>query len=96
LNRCQRKRTEKPPQTEKLLRPPGYSLSIRLESTFDSVLNCLLAASLFSALSAVCVVSLAILLGANAPMKVSAPFFTVKCDERELFAGPFAASGRKN
>jgi hypothetical protein len=38
----QRKRTEKPPQTGKLLRPPGYSLSIRLERTFDSVLDCLI------------------------------------------------------
>jgi len=66
-DRCQRKRTEKPPQAEKLLRPPGYSLSVRLESTFDSVLNCLLAASLFSAFSVASAVSLAISLGLKAP-----------------------------
>jgi hypothetical protein len=30
--RC-RKRSEKPPQAEELLRPPGYSLAIRLEET---------------------------------------------------------------
>jgi hypothetical protein len=50
----QRKRTGKPPQTEKLLRPPGYSLSIRLEKTFDSVFDCLLTASVLSAFFGFC------------------------------------------
>jgi len=31
LDREHRKKTEKPPQSEKLLRPPGYSLSLRLD-----------------------------------------------------------------
>jgi hypothetical protein len=38
-DRRQRKQTEKPPQSEKLLRPPGYSLSARLDKTFDSFLK---------------------------------------------------------
>ena len=82
-DRRQRKRTEKPPQTEKLLRPPGYSLSIRLEKTFDSVLNCLLTASVFSVFSGVFAVILAGLLGAKAPVSVLALGF--------LIALPFVA-----
>ncbi len=36
LERERRKRTEKSPQTEKLLRPPGYSLSLQLDKLFDA------------------------------------------------------------
>jgi hypothetical protein len=38
IDRWKRKRTEKPPQVEKLLRPAGYSLAIRLDETMDAVL----------------------------------------------------------
>lgn len=68
LDRRQRKHTEKPPQSEKLLRPPGYSLSICLEKTFDSILDNLFAACLFSTFSAVGFYALAVLLGSKAPM----------------------------
>ena len=47
IDRRLRARTEKPPQTEKLLRPPGYSLSQKLDQIVDSVLNNLLFAGFF-------------------------------------------------
>jgi hypothetical protein len=67
-DRRQRKRTEKPPQTVKLLRPPGYSLSIRFEKAFDLLVDCLLAATVLSAFSGICVVFLARSLGVKAPL----------------------------
>lgn len=67
-DRRQRKQTEKPPQSEKLLRPPGYSLSIRLDDTFDLVIERTLIASVLSAISSACVIALAISLGAHAPV----------------------------
>jgi hypothetical protein len=33
IDKRNRKATEKPPQSEKLLRPPGYSLAIRVDET---------------------------------------------------------------
>ena len=65
--RRQRKQIEKPPQSEKLLRPPGYSLSIRLDETLDLVIQRILTASVLSAISSAGVIALAILLGAHAP-----------------------------
>jgi hypothetical protein len=67
-DRHQRKHTEKPPQSEKLLRPPGYSLSIRLDETFDLVIERILIASTLSAISSAGVIALAGLLGAHAPV----------------------------
>lgn len=67
-DRHSRKRTEKPPQTDKLLRPPGHSLSIRLEKTYDSLVDSLLAATFFSAFSGICVVWFASLLGLRAQL----------------------------
>lgn len=49
IDRRNRKRKEKPPQSEKLLRPPGYSLAIRLEQMIDSILQGISAACVFSA-----------------------------------------------
>lgn len=68
LDRRQRKHTEKPPQSEKLLRPPGWSLSIRLEKTFDSILDNLFAACALSAFSAAGFVAIAVSFGAKAPV----------------------------
>lgn len=67
-DRRQRKRVEKPPQAEKLLRPPGYSLSIRLEKTSDAVLLELLKAFFLG--SVACAVALVFyrLLTARAPV----------------------------
>jgi membrane protein implicated in regulation of membrane protease activity len=67
-DRRQRKHTEKPPQSEKLLRPPGYSLAIRLENTFESFLDNAFAACALSAFSAIGIFTLAGLLGLNAPV----------------------------
>lgn len=39
MDQRRRKRVERPPQTEKLLRPPGYSLSLQLDKTVESILT---------------------------------------------------------
>jgi hypothetical protein len=65
-DRRQRRHTEKPPQSERLLRPPGYSLSIRLDKTLDSFLDNLGAASVLSVCSAAGFFGLAVLLGSQA------------------------------
>lgn len=83
LDRRKRKHTEKPPQTEKLMRPPGYSLSIRLEKSFDSILDNLFAACFFSAFSAAGFYALAVLLGSKAP--------AIWLAGGVLFAAPFLA-----
>ena len=82
-HRRQRRRVSKPPQTEKLLRPAGYSLSLRLEKTFDALINNLLAAFMLSAIAGGGIVVFASLLGANAPAStllfgflIAAPFIT--------------------
>jgi ABC-type bacteriocin/lantibiotic exporter with double-glycine peptidase domain len=46
--RERRKRTEKPPQTEKLLRPPGFSLLQQLNEAIDTVIFESLTACVFS------------------------------------------------
>jgi hypothetical protein len=69
-DRRQRKRTEKPPQTTKLLRPPGHSLSIKLDNTLDSLVFSLLMATVLCAFSAGCVVKLAGFCSAEAPLVV--------------------------
>ncbi len=82
-DRRQRKHTEKPPQSEKLLRPPGYSLSLRLDETFDLAIQRILTASTLSAISSAGVIALAGLLGMRAPasyvalcLLVVAPFIS--------------------
>src|ERR1019366_1592746 len=58
IDRRRRKRLEKPPQLEKLLRPPGYSLSIRLDEVFDKIIfESFMASGLavFAGASAICV-----------------------------------------
>jgi hypothetical protein len=54
IDRAWRKESEKPPQTEKLLRPPGYSLSLQLEKTFDAIVDNLIAACGLSSLAGIC------------------------------------------
>lgn len=39
IEQQRRQQVEKPPQTEKLLRPPGHSLSLRLDQTIESILT---------------------------------------------------------
>ncbi|MGA2871341.1 MAG: hypothetical protein ABSF34_19530, partial [Verrucomicrobiota bacterium] len=73
-DRAQRKKSGKPPQTEKLLRPPGHSLALQLDKTIDSVIDSLLASCAFSALAGSCVLSLSYLLAAGAPPRWWAVF----------------------
>jgi hypothetical protein len=68
FDRRQRRHTEKPPQSEKLLRPPGYSLSVRLDETFESSLNNMFAACALSAFSSAGFYAIAFLLGEKAPL----------------------------
>lgn len=39
MDQHRRKRVERSPQTEKLLRPPGYSLSLQLDKAIESILT---------------------------------------------------------
>jgi len=51
LDRKRRKKTEKPPQSDKLLRPAGYSLSVRLNENADKVVDDILASCVLSAIA---------------------------------------------
>ena len=66
FERRHRKRTEKPPQQEKLLRPPGYSLALRLDEIQDEFLNRYLVACLLCAVAGACGAMLGVLRSANA------------------------------
>jgi nuclease-like protein len=44
IDRWRRKRIEQAPQQEKLLRPPGHSLALRLEQTIDSAIESIVVA----------------------------------------------------
>lgn len=73
IDRRLRKRFEKPPQTEKLLRPPGYSLSIRLDETVDKIVNAMLSACVLCYCAGVSVVLTVQLLAAHALVLWLAP-----------------------
>jgi hypothetical protein len=73
IDRRSRKRSEKPPQTEKLLRPPGYSLSIRLDETVDKIVDAMLFACLLCCLAGVSIILTVQLLAAHAPVLWLAP-----------------------
>jgi len=64
-DRRQRKQTEKPPQTEKLLRPPGHSLAIRLEETFDAFIQDIFVACASTACAGIAAISFAQCLAAG-------------------------------
>jgi hypothetical protein len=66
LDRERRKKSERPPQTEKLLRPPGHSLSLRLDKTFDTILDDILVACGLSTVAGLCVLTLDGLLATQA------------------------------
>ncbi len=65
IDRNRRKQSEKPPQQEKLLRPPGYSLPIRLEKIQDAILNDILAACALCGIAGASALTLASFLGAH-------------------------------
>jgi Nuclease-related domain len=73
VDRRRRKRFEKPPQTEKLLRPPGYSLSIRLDETVDKILDAMLFACVFCSCAGASVIAMVQLLAAHVPVLWLAP-----------------------
>lgn len=63
----QRKQCEQPPQEEKLLRPAGYSLSLRLDTIQERLVNNLVASAFLSALAGFSGALFARLLGLGAP-----------------------------
>ncbi|HTV48764.1 MAG TPA: nuclease-related domain-containing protein [Phycisphaerae bacterium] len=65
--RRHREKTEKPPQTEKLLRPPGYSLSLRLEKVFDHLMDKLFISCIYSLIAGFWVVVLSFSFFLHAP-----------------------------
>ena len=69
LDHWQRGRVEKSPQSEKLLRPPGHSLSLRLDATIELLLKRLLTASILGAVSGASVFTFVAALGSNAPAR---------------------------
>lgn len=76
-HRRQRKSVEKPPQAEKLLRPPGHSLTIRLDDTLDALMSNLATACGIGAFSGASVSVFASLLGGNAPILFLAGSVTI-------------------
>jgi Nuclease-related domain len=73
IDRRHRKRFEKPPQSEKLLRPPGYSLSIWLDETVDKIVNAMLSACVLCYCAGVSVVLTVQLLAAHVAVLWLAP-----------------------
>jgi len=67
FDRRNRMRAEKPPQTERLLRPPGHSLMIRLDESIDRILQDILTACVLSAFAGASVVSIANFLATHTP-----------------------------
>jgi hypothetical protein len=77
IDRRRRKQIEKPPQTEKLLRPPGYSLSIRLDETIEKILNAMLSACALCSFAGVSIIATVQLLAAHASVLWLAPVFAL-------------------
>ena len=67
VDRQRRRNIEKPSQSEKLLRPPGYSLSIWLDENADKTLDDLFISCGFSAMAGIFVWILAVSLSHHAP-----------------------------
>jgi hypothetical protein len=67
FDRKRRKKSEKPPQMEKLLRPAGYSLSLRLDKTFDAMVDNIIAACSLSAFAGACFAAFHSLIIVKAP-----------------------------
>lgn len=72
FDRERRKKTEKPPQSEKLLRPPGYSLAARLDKNADDMMDDMLASCGFSAMAGIFIWPLFYCLSHTAPFIWSA------------------------
>lgn len=68
VDRRRRKQTETPPQDEKLLRPAGHSLAIRLDDTIEKILSDILVASALSAFAGASAYSGITFLSLHAPV----------------------------
>jgi Nuclease-related domain len=85
IEKRRQKHTKKPPQTEKLLRPPGYSLSIKFDEGADKMVFDLLKAVFLGAMSGACAILAYRLLVLHAPvlwLAICFPFlvlFIVAC-----------------
>ena len=77
LDRARRKKSEKPPQTEKLLRPPGHSLALRLDKTIDAFTDGIFTACGLSAFAGVSVMVVDTLFAGHAPFSWLAVGFLV-------------------
>jgi hypothetical protein len=64
-DRHRRARTERPPQKEKLLRPPGHSLHARIDEAIDGLLNRLMWACCCSSMAGAFGITTATLLGSR-------------------------------
>jgi hypothetical protein len=67
LEKQRRKKTEKPPQSERLLRPPGHSLAIRLDELQEALLFRLFLPCGFCAFAGITAALFGSLVGHNAP-----------------------------
>ena len=74
LDRKLRGKVEKPPQVEKLLRPPGYSLSLRLDTVFERMLDGMLVATILSCFAGAAVVFCTKCFAAHAPLGLTLLF----------------------
>src|SRR5688572_14728367 len=71
-----RQKRSDPPQEEKLLRPAGYSLMLRLDDLCDSILQGLLLAAIPCSVAIFSAVGLSTLLAHDAPFQWTAGFAT--------------------
>ncbi|MGC9941610.1 MAG: nuclease-related domain-containing protein [Verrucomicrobiota bacterium] len=76
-DRHSRQLNEKSPQSEKLLRPPGHSLSLRLDKTIDKFLDYIMVAALCAAFGGGAASIFALALGEKAPFIWLAGLFSV-------------------
>jgi hypothetical protein len=73
-----RERNVAPPQQEKLLRPPGYSLFLKMDEISEAILQNLLGATLMLLIAVVGIVGAATFIGFNGPLGYNL-FFTSLC-----------------
>jgi hypothetical protein len=77
LIHLRRERNVAPPQQEKLLRPPGYSLLLKLDESLESILLHMLGASGLLSIAVLGAVGAAAFLGANGPLSYTVFFSAV-------------------
>lgn len=73
LHRRKEKQSD-PPQDEKLLRPPGYSLWLKLDECRDKIMDRVLFSTVFCIMGAAGSAGVGVVLGYDAPLKWAVPF----------------------